>query len=329
MTAGATQLTSTPVRATSFAIDFVERDHRSLRRRVGGRHRVALLAGDRRDVDDPAVAALDHAGEHGAVAEEDAVGVDREDALPLGVVDVDRPQRAAGDPRAADEDVDRPELDLHLCDRGLHLAGVGDVAASASTPSGPPAWRSNVATWAPSRSSRSAVARPIPLDPPVTSATSPGKSMIVCHGVSLNPKVSAAWSSTRTATIRSGLRRPELVTTPAGTPLAEVTLDAARAGGSSAPRSGRPRTTLRRQADVARAAGASQLAENLERAAELAAVPDDELLEIYTALRPRRSTAPELESWAAAARRAGARRARLPSSARRRRSTRRGELLAV
>jgi propanediol dehydratase small subunit len=56
--------------------------------------------------------------------------------------------------------------------------------------------------------------------------------------------------------------------------------------------------TLRRQADVARAAGRSQLAENLERAAELAAIPDEELLEIYTALRPHRSTAAELEAWA-------------------------------
>ena len=34
------------------------------------------------------------------------------------------------------------------------------------------------------------------------------------------------------------------------------------------------------------------------RAAELAQVPDDELLAIYTALRPHRSTAAELEAWA-------------------------------
>jgi propanediol dehydratase small subunit len=34
------------------------------------------------------------------------------------------------------------------------------------------------------------------------------------------------------------------------------------------------------------------------RAAELAQVPDDELLAIYTALRPHRSTARELEAWA-------------------------------
>ena len=95
-----------------------------------------------------------------------------------------------------------------------------------------------------------------------------------------------------------GARRPELVTTPSGTPLAEVTLAAAREGRLAAAEIRATPETLRRQADVARAAGRSQLAENLERAAELASVPDDELLEIYTALRPRRSTAAELASWA-------------------------------
>jgi propanediol dehydratase small subunit len=95
-----------------------------------------------------------------------------------------------------------------------------------------------------------------------------------------------------------GARRPELVTTPAGTPLEEVTLDGAREGRLTAAEIRATPRTLRLQADVARAAGRSQLAENLERAAELASVPDDELLEIYTALRPRRSTAAQLETWA-------------------------------
>ena len=95
-----------------------------------------------------------------------------------------------------------------------------------------------------------------------------------------------------------GARRPELVTTPAGTPLEEVTLDAAREGRLTGAEIRATPGTLRLQAEVARAAGRSQLAENLERAAELASIPDDELLEIYTALRPRRSTAAELETWA-------------------------------
>jgi propanediol dehydratase small subunit len=56
--------------------------------------------------------------------------------------------------------------------------------------------------------------------------------------------------------------------------------------------------TLRLQAEVARAAGREPLAASLERAAELAGVPDDLLLAVYTALRPRRATAAELEEWA-------------------------------
>jgi len=95
-----------------------------------------------------------------------------------------------------------------------------------------------------------------------------------------------------------GARRPELVTTPGGTSLADVTLVAAREGRLRADDLRATPETLRRQADVARASGRRPLAENLERAAELAAIPDRELLEIYTALRPRRSTAAELEAWA-------------------------------
>ena len=96
-----------------------------------------------------------------------------------------------------------------------------------------------------------------------------------------------------------GTRRPDLVSTPGGVPLGEVTLDALRAGELDAAEMRATPATLRMQAEVALAAGRTQLAESLERAAELAAVPDDLLLEVYTALRPRRATASELEEWAA------------------------------
>ncbi len=52
--------------------------------------------------------------------------------------------------------------------------------------------------------------------------------------------------------------------------------------------------TLMRQADTAEAAGYRQLAENLRRAAELTNLTNQQLLEIYNALRPRRSTFGEL-----------------------------------
>jgi propanediol dehydratase small subunit len=96
-----------------------------------------------------------------------------------------------------------------------------------------------------------------------------------------------------------GTRRPDLVTTPGGLPLGEVTLDAARTGALRANEIRATPETLRKQAEVARTAGRAQLAASLERAAELAAVPDDLLLEVYTALRPGRATGVELEDWAA------------------------------
>ena len=52
--------------------------------------------------------------------------------------------------------------------------------------------------------------------------------------------------------------------------------------------------TLEMQAQVSESAGNAAFATNLRRAAELIAVPDERLLEIYNALRPYRSTKAEL-----------------------------------
>jgi propanediol dehydratase small subunit len=57
--------------------------------------------------------------------------------------------------------------------------------------------------------------------------------------------------------------------------------------------------TLERQAVVAEQHGNPQLAENLRRAAELTRLPDDEVLAIYDALRPGRSTPAQLTELAA------------------------------
>lgn len=95
-----------------------------------------------------------------------------------------------------------------------------------------------------------------------------------------------------------GRRRPDLVTTPSGLRQDEVTVEALRAGLLGADDIRATADTIRRQAAVAFAAGRPSLAENLERAAELAAVPAATVLDIYTALRPRRATAAELEAWA-------------------------------
>jgi propanediol dehydratase small subunit len=92
-----------------------------------------------------------------------------------------------------------------------------------------------------------------------------------------------------------GTKAPELVRTPGGIPLDELDLhdDAVTATELRA-----TPETLRLQAEVARSNGQEQLAQNLIRAAELAPLPDDTILAIYTALRPGRSTAAELEDWA-------------------------------
>jgi propanediol dehydratase small subunit len=96
-----------------------------------------------------------------------------------------------------------------------------------------------------------------------------------------------------------GTKRPDLVRTPAGLALDELTVEAVRAGRVDGDDIRATPETLRLQAEVARAAGREPLAANLARAAELAAVPADTLLEIYTALRPHRSSADELEASAA------------------------------
>jgi len=57
--------------------------------------------------------------------------------------------------------------------------------------------------------------------------------------------------------------------------------------------------TLERQAVVAERHGNPQLADNLRRAAELTGLPDDEVLAVYEALRPGRSTPAQLTEMAA------------------------------
>ena len=92
-----------------------------------------------------------------------------------------------------------------------------------------------------------------------------------------------------------GQRRPDLITTPGGIPFADLVLDGDQLEATELRVTP---ATLRLQAQVADAAGRHQLAANLLRAAELAPLPDETILDIYTALRPRRSSGPELESWA-------------------------------
>jgi propanediol dehydratase small subunit len=79
-----------------------------------------------------------------------------------------------------------------------------------------------------------------------------------------------------------------------GRPVDEITLDAVRAGEVTPADIRIHPTTLEHQALVAEQHANPQLAANFRRAAELTDLPDDRIMAIYEALRPRRSTKSEL-----------------------------------
>ncbi len=89
-------------------------------------------------------------------------------------------------------------------------------------------------------------------------------------------------------------KRPELLKTPTGKTLAEITLEKVMNGEVSADDVRITPQTLRLQAEIADGVGRYQFANNLRRAAEIVAIPDARVLEIYNAMRPYRSSKQEL-----------------------------------
>ncbi|WP_240374952.1 diol dehydratase small subunit [Bacillus piscicola] len=89
-------------------------------------------------------------------------------------------------------------------------------------------------------------------------------------------------------------KRPELVTSPTGKKLDHFTLERVLNGDLTREDVRISSETLELQAQIAESMGRDPLARNFRRAAELIAVPDDRILEIYNALRPYRSTKEEL-----------------------------------
>ncbi len=91
-----------------------------------------------------------------------------------------------------------------------------------------------------------------------------------------------------------GEKSPELIETPTGRKLDDLTLEKLVNGEiHSKDLKIRPET-LYMQAEIAEAANRKAFARNLRRAAELISVEDDKLLDIYNALRPNRSSKQEL-----------------------------------
>ncbi|QSB49432.1 diol dehydratase small subunit [Parageobacillus toebii] len=89
-------------------------------------------------------------------------------------------------------------------------------------------------------------------------------------------------------------KRPELIKTPTGKSLDEINLKGVIDGDVKPEDIRISPETLELQAQIADSMGRKQFAANLRRAAELIAIPDKRILEIYNALRPYRSTKDEL-----------------------------------
>jgi propanediol dehydratase small subunit len=86
--------------------------------------------------------------------------------------------------------------------------------------------------------------------------------------------------------------------TASGRRLNELTMEAILAGELTTEDLRISADTLRRQADAAKAAGYTQLAQNLRRAAELTGLSNEEVFEIYNTLRPGRTTHRQLVALA-------------------------------
>ena len=84
-------------------------------------------------------------------------------------------------------------------------------------------------------------------------------------------------------------QRPELVRGSRGKRLDEITLDALQAGEVGIEDLRRTPEALRQQAEISRAAGRAALADNFERAAEMALIPQQTIMEFYELLRPGRA----------------------------------------
>ncbi|EEA8078160.1 glycerol dehydrogenase, partial [Salmonella enterica subsp. enterica] len=93
-------------------------------------------------------------------------------------------------------------------------------------------------------------------------------------------------------------RCPEKIRTPGGKPLTDITLENVLAGRVGPQDVRISQQTLEYQAQIAEQMQRHAVARNFRRAAELIAIPDARILEIYNALRPFRSSFAELQAIA-------------------------------
>lgn len=94
------------------------------------------------------------------------------------------------------------------------------------------------------------------------------------------------------------MNRQDLLFTPNGKPITDITMEAVVSGDVTASDLRITPQTLRLQAQIAEKVGRNQLGANLRRAAEMTAISDERVLQIYNALRPNASTKSELDAIA-------------------------------
>ena len=116
----------------------------------------------------------EHVARGGARAQEDAGEVDVDDLLPVRERQLGR-RPADGDPGARHEHVNLPVALSHLPHRCVDRGLVGDVEPDRGGTGGTS--RSSTTTVAPAAANSSAQAAPMPLAPPVTTATRPRRSV--------------------------------------------------------------------------------------------------------------------------------------------------------
>jgi propanediol dehydratase small subunit len=119
------------------------------------------------------------------------------------------------------------------------------------------------------------------------------KQVMSSMGTTAAP-AAAATGTVTSADYPIGDKKPELIKSATGKALTELTLDKLLAGELKAEDLRIRPETLELQAQVAESVKRGAFALNLRRAAELIAVSDERLLEIYNALRPYKSTKEEL-----------------------------------
>ena len=95
-----------------------------------------------------------------------------------------------------------------------------------------------------------------------------------------------------------GEKVPQTIKGRTGRPLGQLSMEAVRRGDLCPEDLMIDAETLRRQAEIAEVAGYQQVSQNLRRAAELVTLSNEELLSLYNALRPCRSSYLELVALA-------------------------------